>query len=106
MAERPGDYRWTSYHANAYGASDVLITHHELYERLGQSGPERQGAYRRLFDAQLSRADVEAIRDATNKNWALGDEHFKKRIEALSGRRSELMRKSRPARTVRTQSRV
>lgn len=106
MVEHPGAYRWTSYHANAQGAPDILISRHELYERLGQSGPERQRAYRQLFRAQLAGVDMAAIREATNKNWALGSERFKQRIEALSGRRSDLMRKGRPAKIGRTESRV
>ena len=106
MVGHPGEYRWTSFHANAQGAPDILITRHELYERLGQSGPERQRAYRQLFRAQLSGVDMEAIREATNKNWALGSERFKRRVEALSGRRSGLMRKGRPAKIGRTESRV
>ena len=106
MVARPGEYRWTSYHANARGAPDVLVSRHELYERLGNSGPERQRAYRQLFRTQLSGVDIEAIREATNKNWALGNERFKQRIEALSGRRSDLMRMGRPAKISRTESRV
>jgi REP-associated tyrosine transposase len=106
MVAHPGEYRWTSYHSNAQGAANVLVSRHELYERLGRSGPERQRAYRQLFRAQLSSVDVEAIREATNKNWALGNERFKQRIEALSGRRSDLMRMGRPAKANRTESRV
>jgi len=49
MVGHPGEYRWTSYHANAQGAPDVLIRPHELYERLGHSGLEQQRAYRQLF---------------------------------------------------------
>lgn len=106
MVGHPGEYRWTSYHANAQGAPDVLIRPHEIYERLGRSGPEQQRAYRQLFRTQLSGVDIEAIRDATNKNWALGNERFKQRVEALSGRRSDLMRKGRPAKIHRSESRV
>lgn len=106
MVRHPGEYRWTSYHANAQGAPDILISRHELYERLGRSELERQAAYRQLFRAQLSGTDVEAIREATNKNWALGNESFKQRIEALSGRRSARMRMGRPTRINRPESRV
>ena len=44
----------------------------------GRSGKE---AYRQLFRAQLPGVDIEAIREATKKNWALGNERFKQRIE-------------------------
>lgn len=53
------------------GGEDVSIAQHELYQRLGRSDDERQSAYRQLFRAQVSKADVDAIRDATNKGWAL-----------------------------------
>lgn len=106
MVKHPAEYRWTSYHANAQGAPDILIGRHELYERLGRSEQERQAAYRQLFRAQLPGTDVEAIREATNKNWALGSERFKQRIEALSGRRSARLRMGRPSRFHRAKSRV
>jgi putative transposase len=106
LVRHPGDYRWTSYHANARGAPDVLITSHELYDRMGLSDPERQGAYRQLFGAVIAENEVEAIREATNKNWALGSEVFKKRIETLSGRRSDRARMGRPSRIRRPESRV
>ena len=106
MVGHPGEYRWSSYHANAQGTRDLLVTSHELYDRLGQSSPERRRAYRGLFRDPLPDAVVEAIRDATNKNWALGSAKFKQRIEALSGRRSERIRMGRPAKTYSPGSRV
>jgi putative transposase len=106
MVRQPGEYRWTSYHANAQGAPDLLVSRHELYDRLGQNEPERQSAYRQLFRAQLAGAEIEAIREATNKNWALGNDRFKQRIEALSGRRSDRTRMGRPAKVHGPESRV
>ena len=102
----PGEYRWSSYHANARGAPDMLVSPHEIYARLGRSDPERQSAYHELFRAQPPEIDVEAIREATNKNWALGGEKFKQRIESLSGRRPDRMRMGRPSRFRRRESRV
>jgi hypothetical protein len=45
-------------------------------------------AYRALFQIALSGADIHVIRETTNKNWVLGDERFKRQIEALTGRRA------------------
>jgi putative transposase len=73
IARHPGEYAWTSYHANAQDAPDLMVTPHDLYDGLGGSGAERQMAYRQLFPDRLAGEDVEAIREATNKNWALGD---------------------------------
>ena len=60
MVEYPAEYSWSSHHANARGAPDILVTPHELYKRLGQSQQERQRAYRQLFCSQLPRGDIEA----------------------------------------------
>jgi putative transposase len=92
MPVHPADYPWSSYRANALGAQDSLLTPHELYRRLGRSVEERQSDYRQLFRAQLSKIDIEAIREATNKAWALGNDRFRARIEALDGRRAAAQR--------------
>jgi putative transposase len=106
MVGRPIDYRWSSFAANAQGATDTLLTRHELYLRLGGSDEERQAQYRQLFRAQLSKADLEAIRDSTNKAWVLGNDRFRKRIEDLSGRRSAPLPKGRPAKPPQVHDRV
>lgn len=95
ITRHPGEYAWTSYHANAQDTPDLMVTPHDLYDGLGGSGAERQMAYRQLFPDRLAGEDVEAIREATNKNWALGDLQFKQRIEALSRRRAGPVRKGR-----------
>ena len=100
MAEHPADYPWSSYRANALGAPDSLLSPHELYRRLGRSVEDRQSSYRQLFRAQLSKTDIEAIREATNKAWALGNDRFRDRIEALAGRRAAPLPRGRPAKNV------
>lgn len=106
MVRRPTDYRWSSYHTNARGAPDPLVTAHELYCRLGQSERERERAYRDLFRVTLSNADVEAIRKATNKCWALGNDKFRQRVEELSGRRAAPLLRGRPRKAGNTENRV
>ncbi|MDX1776633.1 MAG: transposase, partial [Desulfobulbales bacterium] len=66
IVRHPGEYRWTSYRANAYGEKDGLIGNHPLYERLGQTKEERQEAYRELFRYELNPGEIEKIRHATN----------------------------------------
>ncbi|HWQ37265.1 MAG TPA: transposase [Burkholderiales bacterium] len=97
MVEHPGDYPWSSYRGNALGANDSLLSAHELYRRLGRSAEERRSSYRQLFRSQLSNADVEAIREATNKAWALGTKRFQAKVEALSHRRAAPRPRGRPA---------
>ncbi len=98
MVAHPSDYHWSSYRANATGTEDVLVAPHDLYLRLVRNVAERQASYRQLFRAQVSKADVDAIRDATNKGWALGDSQFSDRIEALTARRAAPLPRGRPKR--------
>lgn len=100
MVAHPGDYPWSSYRANAQGHEDGLLVGHELYQRLGRTEDERQAAYRQLFRAQVAKADVAAIRDATNKGWALGDSLFSAKVEALTARRATPLPRGRPKREV------
>ena len=84
----PDNYLWESYHANAQGKQNPLIQPHPVYSGLGPDDRARQSAYRQLFRGALSKADLEAIREATNKGWVLGNERCRGTIEKLSGRRA------------------
>ena len=48
----PGHYQWSSFHANALGREDRLLTPHAHYCALGRSADSRQSAYRTLFRDQ------------------------------------------------------
>ena len=48
----PGHYQWSSFHANALGREDRLLTPHAHYCALGRSAASRQSAYRTLFRDQ------------------------------------------------------
>ena len=45
----PGQYRWSSFHANALGKHDPLLLPHAHYCALGRSAELRHTAYRALF---------------------------------------------------------
>jgi putative transposase len=96
MVDRPEDYAWSSYHRNALGESDALVTPHPLYQGLGRAEGKRQEAYRALFLAPLPDEGVNAIRDATNKAWVLGDSRFRDKVAALSHRRAAPLPPGRP----------
>lgn len=87
MVQSPADYRWSSYHANALGQPDDLITPHELYVQLADNDARRQQIYRGLFFDDLDKNVVDELRNATNKGWAMGSNHFKAQAEKLIGRR-------------------
>lgn len=81
MVQNPGDYRWSSYHYNALGKSDLLITPHKEYNLLGQTNSKRQQAYLALCQSLLSANDLNNIRQQTNKGWILGSELFKQQLK-------------------------
>jgi putative transposase len=99
MVAHPRDYRWSSHAFNAQGARDGnanwLVPHRE-YLRLGRSAAERQSAYRQLFRAAISGADLAAIRESAHKGWALGGARFQEQIEALGQRRAASKGVGRP----------
>ena len=87
MVDHPSDYPWSSYHSNALGKTNELLTPHIEYKRLGKSESERQAAYRQLFKHHLSESSMDEIREATNKAWVLGNDRFKQRIQKQLERR-------------------
>ena len=99
MVAHPRDYPWSSYGFNALGETGKnadWLTPHLEYKRLGRDAAERQGAYRQLFRAAVSNADLTAIRESTHKGWALGSERFKQQIERLTQRRTTSKGVGRP----------
>lgn len=92
----PREYPWSSHAANALGDENKLISEHILYKQLGGDAAERQSAYRQLFRAAIGRADLEAIRESTNKGWVLGNDRFRDKIERLSDRRAAPKPRGRP----------
>ena len=45
----PGEYRWSSFRANALGQDDSLLRPHSFYCALGRNAASRQAAYLALF---------------------------------------------------------
>jgi putative transposase len=91
MVTEPGDYPWSSDRRHAQGESgpnaDWLMPHPE-YRKLGKRNAARKLAYRQLFHAAISDAELAEIRDCSRKGWALGCERFKAQIEILGQRRA------------------
>jgi putative transposase len=96
MVEHPADYRWSSYRANAQGEANALLTPHLLYLQFGRDAVERQRSYRELFRHELEPGMVDAIRSATNGNYALGNERFAEQIALALGRRASKGKPGRP----------
>lgn len=98
MVNHPRLYRWSSYHANAEGTADNLLTPHLEYLRLGVTEEGRRAAYCALFKAHQDPERVIEIRDATNGNYALGSERFRTEIESVLKRRVIPGKSGRPRR--------
>lgn len=99
MVAHPRNYPWSSYGYNTLGVvgrNTDWLTPHVEYKRLGGDAAERQGVYRQLFRAVVSRDDLKSIRECTHKGWALGGERFRERIESVSGRRAASKGVGRP----------
>lgn len=96
MVEHPAEYRWSSYRANAQGEPDALLRPHLLYSALGSDAASRQAAYRELFRFELEPGLVDEIRQATNGNFALGDERFAEEMAVALGRRVTPGQSGRP----------
>ena len=88
MVRHPAEYLWSSYRHNGAGMADDLVTEHELYAALDSSSERRRVAYQAIFDGQIAPADLDAIREATNKGWVLGGDRFRRCVEHMVGRQT------------------
>jgi len=89
MVSHPSEYSWSSYHYNAIGQPNELITPHIEYIRLDKAAESRQAAYRQLFKHRIPESGLQEVREATNKAWVLGNDRFKQRIQKQLARRVE-----------------
>ena len=87
MTDLPQDYRWSSYHHNAMGKADSMLSPHALYQALGIGPVERQAAYRGLFKEALAENDLLALRKATKDCTMVGIDKFQTEIAAMLARR-------------------
>jgi putative transposase len=67
IVREPGEYRWSSYRAHAFGEEIDWLVEHELYRALGRTSEERQIAYRAICDVQLTDEEL-----ALQRNPPLG----------------------------------
>jgi len=89
MVTHPAEYPWSSYHHNATGQPDDLVSAHPTYHSLGKNDKKRQKSYRALFKHEIDELKLEEIRVSTNQEWVLGSESFKTQIEQKLQRRTK-----------------
>ena len=84
MVEHPSEYKWSSFHFNAWGEASWLFPHEE-YLKLGAQSNRRREAYRGLFEHALDQLDVHRIRRAAHYCHPVGDDRFCEMIENKYG---------------------
>lgn len=82
MVSTPGEYRWSSFRANAFGEPDPVVSPHPVIAGLGRDADERQASYRALFETPLTSESLDDLRVATRGGHAIGSEPFKRSLEA------------------------
>lgn len=96
MVALPADYPWSSFQFNALGKKVSFCSPHPEYLRLGRIEDERQEAYKCLFRGHVDQTLINAIQTTTNQGMVLGNDRFKREIEALTGRRTSVAKAGRP----------
>jgi len=97
MVEKPDEYRWSSYRANAYGVNNPIITPHALYMALRKGRKQRAKYYRESFKEVLDGELINEIRASVQTGTPLGNERFKAEIEKLLGVKVGQARRGRPS---------
>lgn len=96
MVKSANEYRWSSYHFNALGQEDELITEQSVYLSLGTDKQMRNNAYKKLFKTHLSDEETNEIRAAWQTGTPLVTEQFKQQIERALGARIGYAKRGRP----------
>ncbi|MFI4941468.1 MAG: transposase [Burkholderiales bacterium] len=102
MVNDPAQYRWSSYRHNGLGQDERRLTHHALYESLGQDHVSRLSAYRELFRSELDDEAMADIRSALLQGQPLGSEKFKEAISSATGVRRMRLQRGRPVKKPET----
>jgi putative transposase len=87
IVAHPLEYPWSSAHANATGKHDPVVSRHPAFAAVGGGGADCQRVYAAWLEAGQDSQTVEAIRDATRRQRALGSARFREVDYAATGRR-------------------
>lgn len=90
LVSDPKEYPWSSYHHNALGAVDPLISEHPLYLDLAATKGERAAHYQSMMSHVDLSEDNLNITEATIRGEALGDVNFKNWVSLQTGRPAKL----------------
>ena len=96
MVNHPGEYKWSSYQANAQGGVDQLVEPHPLYLELSGVPEQRHEVYRELFRHHMDNDLLHEIRESLNHELVLGRSYFKDKIEEITKTQTRLGQPGRP----------
>ena len=83
MVRDPGEYRWSSYRAHAFGIRARLWSPHALFLALGKSAEQRQSAWRNRIGEALDIEVLAKVRHCANTGLVLGTESFRDQVRKL-----------------------
>jgi len=89
MVMSPADYRWSSYHHNALGKKDTLITPHALYRCWDDDGEQCRQRYKSLFTGYFDQGILADLRTGTETGSVIGNKRFREQIQQALNRRVE-----------------
>lgn len=90
MVKEIHQYPWSSYHHNALGEVDQLVTEHPLYLELAATKKERATRYKLMMDKMALGKENQKITEATLRGEALGNEKFQHWVCKQTGRPATL----------------
>lgn len=103
IVNHPAGYKWSSYHHNALGKPDQLITAHSIYSSLSKDNRNVCRNYRQLFEVPLTESERDAVKTTLEANYPLGNERFRHQIEKAMGKPVGRLRPGGP-RVIRKQA--
>jgi len=81
----PKQHQWSSYHHNALGVTDPLITEHDNYTQIATTEDARKNVYSSLFKTALDSETTSLITSSVEKGEVLGSDRFHQSIESIVG---------------------
>ena len=99
LGKSAGAWKWSSYHHNARGKTDPLITRQEHYLALARSGRKRLEKYDALVKAGVSPQQIRDIEDAWQTGTPIGPDSFKRMVERRLKLKVGHPRRGRPRKT-------
>lgn len=96
MVKSLDDYPWSSYHFNAGSKEDSLLTPHPVYVSLGSNSNIRSIKYREFLEKRTCENQNSKIQALTDRDYPLGDEGFRTKIEMVNNVKLKNLKLGRP----------